>query len=92
MKLLNQFFAFLVFNLMIVGTLGGGVIAAINTFVSNPSATVTNLAAQIPTVSSFFMTYVMLRALSGPAGDLLRTSAIILTPLKLRFLAGTPRS
>ena len=49
------------------------------------------LGKSIPTISSFFVNYVMLLALSGPASELLQIGQLVLKPLMLRFLTKTPR-
>ncbi|KND00201.1 hypothetical protein, variant [Spizellomyces punctatus DAOM BR117] len=84
--------AFLVFNVLLIVTISGSVFQTIQTIIDNPTAVFEILARSIPGVSTFFVNYVILLALSGPAGELLQIANLILKPLKLRFLASTPRA
>ncbi|KAJ3043131.1 hypothetical protein HDV00_005746 [Rhizophlyctis rosea] len=89
--LINQYYAFLVFNVLFIVTIAGSIFRVLNTIINNPPEIVEMLATSIPTISSFFVNYVMLLALSGPASELLQVGNLILKPLMLRFLAKTPR-
>ncbi|TPX68343.1 hypothetical protein SpCBS45565_g03155 [Spizellomyces sp. 'palustris'] len=90
--LINQYYGFLVFNVLLIVTISGSVFQAIQTIIDNPPKVFEILARSIPGVSTFFVNYVILLALSGPAGELLQIANLILKPLKLRFLASTPRA
>ncbi|KAI8587055.1 hypothetical protein BDZ88DRAFT_490780 [Geranomyces variabilis] len=90
-NLMNYYFAFLVFNILLVITISGSVITAAQEILDHPQRVLNILATSIPLVSTFFVTYVMLLALGGPSGELLQLGSLIIKPLALRFLAKTPR-
>ncbi|KAJ3173932.1 hypothetical protein HDU87_007254 [Geranomyces variabilis] len=90
-NLMNYYYAFLVFNILLVITISGSVITAAQEILDHPQSVLTILATSIPLVSTFFVTYVMLLALGGPSGELLQLGSLIIKPLALRFLAKTPR-
>ncbi|KAJ3158267.1 hypothetical protein HDU86_002976 [Geranomyces michiganensis] len=90
-SLMIYYYAFLVFNILLVITISGSVITAAQEIIDQPSKILNILATSIPLVSTFFVTYVMLLSLGGPSGELLQLGTLIIKPLALRFLAKTPR-
>ncbi|KAJ3024288.1 hypothetical protein HKX48_003113 [Thoreauomyces humboldtii] len=91
-SLIRQYYGFLLFNVFLIITISGSLIDTVKEVENNPGNVLTTLASSIPKVSSFYVNYITLLALSGPAGTLLQIGNVILMPLKLKFLAGTPRA
>ncbi|KAJ3052758.1 hypothetical protein HK097_005714 [Rhizophlyctis rosea] len=90
-KIINTYYVFLIINVLLVVTIASSVFKTLDTIINNPPEIVRTLGAKIPTISSFFVNYVMLLALSGPASELLQVGQLVLKPLMLRFLTKTPR-
>ncbi|KAI8917584.1 hypothetical protein DFJ77DRAFT_509057 [Powellomyces hirtus] len=90
-SLLRFYYIFLVFNVLLVITVSGSVITALQTILDNPQRILSILATSIPMVSNFFVNYVMLLALGGPSGELLQLGTLIVKPLAIRYLGTTPR-
>lgn len=90
-RLLIFYYVFLVFNILLVVTISGSLFTAIRNMLEYPQRILSILATSIPTVSSFFVNYVMLLALSGPSGEMLQLGTLIIKPLRLRFFGTTPR-
>ncbi|KAJ3044337.1 hypothetical protein HDV00_002657 [Rhizophlyctis rosea] len=90
-SLVNQYYGFLVFNVLLVVTISGSIFKTLGKILDHPQEIINILATTIPTVSSFFVNYILLLALSGPSGELLQISTLILKPLLLMFLGTTPR-
>ncbi|KAJ3272029.1 hypothetical protein HK104_004558 [Borealophlyctis nickersoniae] len=90
--LIGQYYAFLVFNVLIVVTISGSIVKVAEQISQNTSLIFSLLANSIPSVSNFYINYVLLLALTGPAGELLQLSPLIVKPLLLKFLAKTPRA
>ncbi|KAJ3080019.1 hypothetical protein HK102_003370 [Quaeritorhiza haematococci] len=91
-RLQTYYFAFLVFNGFLIVTITGSVLQALDGIVKNPASILEMLSRSIPQVSNFYVNYVLLLGIFGPANELLRTSDLIVTPLKLWLLGKTPRS
>ncbi|KAI9094636.1 hypothetical protein DFS34DRAFT_628547 [Phlyctochytrium arcticum] len=90
--LIQQYYFFLVFNVLLIVTISGSIFITIGDIIKNPSLVFEILANSLPGVSTFFVNYITLRALSGPAGELLQIANLIIKPLMLKFMAGTPRA
>ncbi|KAJ3279976.1 hypothetical protein HK104_001023, partial [Borealophlyctis nickersoniae] len=91
-RLLHFYFAFLVVNVLLVITISGSILSSIRNILNNPSSIVPLLATSIPSVSNFFVNYIMLLALGGPSGELLQLAQLILQPLFLKLFGKTPRT
>nr|CAG8501197.1 8973_t:CDS:2 [Entrophospora candida] len=86
----QKYFFFLVVNVLLVTALANGVLSALP-LILNVGDTVNVLAAKLPAVSTFFLTYVFL-SLSGSAMELLQIVPLIVYLISKRFLAKTPRN
>ncbi|CAJ0901725.1 4865_t:CDS:2 [Entrophospora sp. SA101] len=86
----RKYFFFLVVNVLLVTALANGVLSALP-LILNVGDTVNVLAAKLPAVSTFFLTYVFL-SLSGSAMELLQIVPLIVYLISKRFLAKTPRN
>ncbi|KAI9102830.1 hypothetical protein DFS34DRAFT_647388 [Phlyctochytrium arcticum] len=91
-KVMVYYFIFLVFNILLVITISGSLFTAVFNMIQYPSRILGILATSIPTVSNFFVNYVMLLSLGGPAGELLQLGTLIIKPACLKFFGKTPRS
>ncbi|KND01591.1 uncharacterized protein SPPG_03389 [Spizellomyces punctatus DAOM BR117] len=90
-RLLVFYYIFLVFNILLVITISGSLFTAVVNMIEYPSRILSILATSIPTVSNFFVNYIMLLALGGPSGELLQLATLILKPTMLRLFGVTPR-
>ncbi|TPX72878.1 hypothetical protein SpCBS45565_g00068 [Spizellomyces sp. 'palustris'] len=90
-RLLVFYYIFLVFNILLVITISGSLFTAVVNMIEYPSRILSILATSIPTVSNFFVNYIMLLALGGPSGELLQLATLILKPTLLRLFGVTPR-
>lgn len=92
LSLMTRYFIFLVVHGFLVTTISGGIVKAIPELTSDPTSIPNLLAANLPTASTFFLTYAILQALSGTAGGLLQAVPLIVYYIKLFVLGSTPRS
>ncbi|KAA1472080.1 DUF221-domain-containing protein [Dentipellis sp. KUC8613] len=92
LSLMDRFFLFEVINGFLIVTFSSGIIAALPGIVKNVSSIPSLLAQNLPTASTFFLTYVILQGLSGTAGNFLQIAPLILYYVKLFLLGSTPRS
>ncbi|KAI9006212.1 hypothetical protein BC832DRAFT_539819 [Gaertneriomyces semiglobifer] len=90
-RLIGQYYFFLVFNILFIVTISGSIFNTAKLIADNPGSVFEILGTSIPKVSTFFVNYVMLLALGGPAKELLQLGNVIAKPLVLRFLSNTPR-
>lgn len=74
-----------------VVTLASGLIAAIPQIANNPGSAVTLLAQQLPSASTFFLTFFVTSLFSGAAGMLLQVVPLVLFYVFLMLLGSTPR-
>ncbi|KAJ3189307.1 hypothetical protein HDU85_002935 [Gaertneriomyces sp. JEL0708] len=91
LRLLVFHYVFLVFNILLVITISGSVFTALRNLVEYPGRILNILATSIPTVSNFFVNYVMLLSISGPSSELLQLGNLIIKPLGKKYFAKTPR-
>ncbi|KAJ3042714.1 hypothetical protein HDV00_006771 [Rhizophlyctis rosea] len=87
----GQYYGFLVFNVLLVSTVSSSIFKVLQDVWSNPNELITILATTIPTVSNFFVNYVILQGGLGPAMELLQIVPLILKPLILMIFTSTPR-
>lgn len=92
LSLMTRYFLFMVINGFLIVTLSSGLIAAIPKITKDPTSAVTLLATQLPSASTFFLTYFVTVSFSGAAGALLQIARLILYYVKLVLLGSTPRS
>ncbi|GAA5981751.1 hypothetical protein JCM10908_004590 [Rhodotorula pacifica] len=92
LSLMTRYFIFMVINGFLIVTFSSGLMAAIPAITKNPSSAVTLLATQLPSASTFFLTYFVTVSFSGAAGSLLQIARLVLYYVKLVLLGSTPRS
>ncbi|GAA6060530.1 hypothetical protein JCM10212_005611 [Sporobolomyces blumeae] len=92
LSLMTRYFIFLVIHGFLIVTLASGLVSAIPQIAKNPSSAVTLLATQLPSASTFFLTYFVTVSFSGAAGNLLQIARIAIYYVKLVLLGSTPRS
>jgi len=92
LSLMSRFFIFQVVHSFLIVTISSGIIAALPSLINNPGQIPSLLAQNLPLASTFFLTYVLLQALSGTAGGFLQLVTLILHYVKLYVLGSTPRS
>ncbi|OZJ05434.1 hypothetical protein BZG36_01612 [Bifiguratus adelaidae] len=88
---MDKYFAFLVVNVLLVSTIAGGVFTTLAQLFNNPTSAVNILGTKLPQQSTFFITYVILAALTGAAMTMLNIVGLLLNQV-LAFLKSTPRS
>ncbi|OZJ03349.1 hypothetical protein BZG36_04208 [Bifiguratus adelaidae] len=91
-EMMHKYFGFLVVQVLLVTTIGGGFISSVQSFTSNPGSIVQSLAKQLPKIYSYFVSYVLLLALSSSAKALLQLVPLVLNILFGYFLTSSPRS
>ncbi len=92
LSLMTRYFMFLVIHGFLIVTLASGLLPEIKNIYSNPSSIVTTLATQLPSASTFFLTYFVTVSIASSMGGLLQIVGLILYYVKLFVLASTPRS
>ncbi len=86
----NKYFLFLLFNIFLGSIVASGIFNILPQIAANPTNIVTLLAETLPRQVTFFISYVMVLALSGFGGSLLRIGSLVV-PLIHRLLAKTRR-
>ncbi|KAF8627878.1 hypothetical protein AX15_004194 [Amanita polypyramis BW_CC] len=92
LSLMTRFFIFQVIHSFLIVTLASGIISALGKILDNPSSIPLMLAQNLPTASTFFLTYIILQGLSGTAGGFLQIVTLIIYYVKLFIFGSTPRS
>ncbi|KAJ1974861.1 phosphate metabolism protein 7 [Dimargaris verticillata] len=92
LSVMHRYFFFQVVNVFLIVTLTKGALAAVRDIIDNPQSIAYSLAKTIPGANVFFITYIMLQALSGATKELLMVVPLILKRLKAQFLASSPRN
>jgi len=92
LSLMSRFFIFQVVHSFLIVTISSGIIAALPGLLNNPGQFPSLLAQNLPLASTFFLTYILLQALSGTAGGFLQLVTLVLHYVKLYILGSTPRS
>ncbi|GES64751.1 DUF221-domain-containing protein [Aspergillus terreus] len=87
----NFYFAFQVVQVFLVVTLASSASSVVTKIINDPSSAATLLANNIPTVSNFYISYIILQGLSFSSGALLQISGLILGKILGRLLDNTPR-
>ncbi|KAJ3022861.1 hypothetical protein HKX48_005062 [Thoreauomyces humboldtii] len=91
-ELINQYFAFLVFNVLLIITVSGSIMKTLKDIEHDPSSVFRIMSRILPSAASFYINYISLLTLTGPAGELLQIASLVIKPLLLKFLSGTPRA
>ncbi|KAJ8075602.1 phosphate metabolism protein 7 [Marasmius tenuissimus] len=92
LSLMTRYFIFLVLHGFLIVTLASGIMSGLNQLVDNPTSIPSLLAQKLPTASTFFLTFVVLKGLSGTAGGFLQIVPLAIYYVKLFVLGSTPRS
>lgn len=87
----NYYFAFQVIQVFLVATLGASATAVVDSIVDDPAGAPSLLANNIPTASTFYLSYMILQGLSVASGALLGIVGLILFKVLGKFLDNTPR-
>jgi hypothetical protein len=93
-SLMAKYFLFLVVNVLLISTLTSGVIDTYNTLQKNGfklDDIITLIAENLPSSSSFFINYVLLRGFTGPALELLQIAPLLLNFFFTNVMAKSPR-
>ncbi|KAJ2459678.1 hypothetical protein GGF42_001321 [Coemansia sp. RSA 2424] len=89
---MNYVMCFEVVDAFIIPVAASTVFSSLDTFIRDPVAAVTKIVAEIPTVSTFFMAYVLMRALTNSAMDIARVVHMLHYSLVKVTSGRTPRS
>ncbi|KAG5646753.1 hypothetical protein DXG03_002435 [Asterophora parasitica] len=92
LSLMTRFFIFQVVHSFLIVTLSSGIIKALPGLLKDPSSIPGLLAQNLPSASTFFLTYITLQGLSGVAGGFLQIVPLIIYYVKLFILGSTPRA
>ncbi|KAF9894720.1 hypothetical protein FE257_006610 [Aspergillus nanangensis] len=87
----NFYFAFQMVQVFLVVTLASSASAVVTKIVSNPTSAAQLLAENIPKVSNFYISYIVLQGLSFSSGALLQIGGLIVGKILGKFLDTTPR-
>jgi hypothetical protein len=87
----NYYFAFQVIQVFLVATLGASATAVVDSVKENPAGAPTLLANNIPTASTFYLSYFLLQGLGIVANALLAVVGLIVFNLLGKLLDNTPR-
>lgn len=88
----HYFYAFLFIEVVLVSTISSGLTATIQSLVGSPYDVLTILATNLPKASNYFLSYVILQALSFSAGQLLQTGRLFIVGCIHLFLNPSPRN
>lgn len=87
----NYYFAFQVIQVFLVATLGASATAVVDSVKENPASAPTLLANNIPTASTFYLSWFILQGLSIVANALLAVVGLIVFKVLGKLLDNTPR-
>lgn len=82
---------FQVFNVLLITTITGSIFSTLHDIFEKPEKLLELLGQTVPTVSNFFVNYIILQALLGPGMEILQIVPLIVRSLKLMLLTSTPR-
>ncbi|KAF9908611.1 hypothetical protein BX616_000069, partial [Lobosporangium transversale] len=94
LSVMSKYFFFLVTNVLLISTLSGGIIKTWEKLTEDSfrfDTIIRRFSENLPNASTFFITYVLLRALTGPALELLQIIPLLLNLFFTRILAKSPR-
>lgn len=81
-----------VVNVLLVVTIAGTVFTSISEIIHSPTSIINLLATSLPTVSTFFVNYLILQAFMGAVIELVQLSNLAVRILALRYFTRTPRA
>lgn len=87
----NAFFAFQFVNVFLITTFASSAAATVKAIADDPSSAMSMLSGNMPKASNFFLSYILLQALSFPGGALLQIVGLILFKVLGTLLDNTPR-
>ncbi|KAF7376421.1 hypothetical protein MSAN_00057600 [Mycena sanguinolenta] len=87
----RRFFLFLLIHGFLIVTLSSTFTTLVHQIINNPTSTVQNLAAQLPSASLFFLTYMVTQGLAGAGAALAQLFPIVIHFVRKWFLGRTPR-
>lgn len=79
-------------NVLLVVTIAGTLFSSIAQIVHSPTSIINLLATSLPTVSTFFVNYLILQAFMGAAIELVQLSNVAVRIITLRYFTKTPRA
>ncbi|GAB5593361.1 phosphate metabolism protein 7 [Umbelopsis nana] len=88
----SKYYMFLVVNVLLVVTIAGTVFTSIAVIIHTPTSIINLLATSLPTVSTFFINYLILQAFMGSAIELVQLSNLAVRKIMLRYFTRTPRA
>eukprot|EP00051_Salpingoeca_urceolata_P024318 m.425744 g.425744 ORF g.425744 m.425744 type:complete len:717 (+) comp20220_c0_seq3:144-2294(+) len=89
--MMTKLYLFYLINVFVVSLLAGSVFDQLDPIIEDPSSIISLLGNSVPTTGIFFTTYVMILALSQFPMALLRVGPLIVSWIKLKWLAKTRR-
>ncbi|KAH8553637.1 hypothetical protein BGW37DRAFT_518579 [Umbelopsis sp. PMI_123] len=88
----SKYFMFLIINVLLVVTIAGTVFSSVAEIIHSPTSIINLLATSLPSVSTFFVNYLILQAFLGAAIELVRISNLAVRIITLRYFNRTPRA
>jgi hypothetical protein len=86
MRAFSRYFLFQVLNVFLVTTIAGSVFDTIASVVEHPETAFEMLGNSLPRMSSFFITFVTIKAFFGLGVELVRTMALIQSAIRVFFI------
>lgn len=87
----NYYFAFQVVQVFLVATLGASATSVVNSIKEDPTSAASLLANNIPTASTFYLSYFLLQGLSVASSTIFGIAGVIVFILLGKLLDNTPR-
>ncbi|KAJ7680638.1 DUF221 family protein [Mycena polygramma] len=87
----RRFFLFLLIHGFLIVTISSSITTVAKQIIDEPSKTVQNLAAELPGVSVFFLTYMVTQGLAGAGAALAQLVPLIIHYIRKWLLGRTPR-
>ncbi|KAJ3324885.1 hypothetical protein HDU76_013293 [Blyttiomyces sp. JEL0837] len=88
----GQYFAFQVFNVLVISVVSSSIFTSYKSIVNNPSNALEEFAGAVPKLSNFFINFLMLQGLSAPAQEVAQIVPLFLKPILAKILGTTPRA
>ncbi|KAJ7747247.1 DUF221 family protein [Mycena metata] len=87
----RRYFLFLLVHGFLIVTLSSSITTLVKDVIDNPTKTVQTLAAELPSASIFFLTYMVTQGLAGAGAALAQLFPIVIHYIRKWFLGRTPR-
>jgi hypothetical protein len=75
----------------LIVTISSGLIKAVPELAQDPTSIPNVLAKNLPSASTFFLSYITLQGIAGSAGNFIQYVALLIYYVKLILLGSTPR-